>query len=128
MAANIDLASLGQFTGSERWFRHWTGAVHYTEGVHHLAMNGAAWLIDAIASYQTGKLLKGDLQYFQIWKLEAKDGKAVLTCQADSDRKPDVTQKIEFTDFPDGSVELYVELGSVDGINEHRVLMLTSER
>ena len=128
MAAKIELNTLGHFTGSQRWFRHWTGTVHYTEGAHYLERNGAAWLIDAIASYQTSKLLKGDLQYFQIWKLEAKDGKAVLTCKADSNKKPAVTQKIEFTDFPDGSVELYVELGSVDGINEHRVLMLTSER
>jgi len=128
MSATIDISELGHFTGSERWFRHWTGAVHFTEGVHYLVEHGAAWLVDAIASHQTGKLLKGDLREFQIWTLEAKGQKAVLTCKADSDRKPAVTQNIEFTDFPDGTVTLYLELGSIDGINEHRVLILTSER
>lgn len=128
MAATVDLAELDGFIGTERWFRHWTGAVHYTEGMHYLERNGAAWLIDAIASYQHGELLEGDLHYFQLWRLEAKNGKAVLTCRSDSDQEPVVTQQIEYTDFPDGGVDFYVELGSADGVNEHRVLMLCGER
>jgi hypothetical protein len=124
----VNLQELRQFIGSERWFRHWLGGLVYTEGVHYLTENGAAWLVDAIASHQKGKLLKGELREFQLWTLEVNGSKAVLTCKADSDRKPAVTQKIEYTDFPEGKIELYLELGSVDGVNEHRVLMLTSER
>jgi hypothetical protein len=142
MATTIDFSELAQFTGSERWFKHWTG-VYVTDGVHYLMENGAAWLVDAIASHQTGKLLDGDLKYFQIWTLEVRGPKsgegihpklssetrqATLTCKADSDVPPAVTQEIEFTDFPEGKIQLFLELGSIDGVNEHRVLMLTSER
>ena len=128
--ATINLNELGQFTGTQEWFRHafFGRTIYYTEGVHYLATNGAAWLVDAIASHQTGKLLQGDLKYFQLWKLEVKGSTAVLTCRADSDQKPVVTQKIEYTDFPEGGIELFLELGSVDGVNEHRVLMIPSER
>lgn len=128
MATTIDLSELGQFTGTQRWFRHFLANVVYTEGVHYIVENGAAWLIDAIASHQTGKLLKGDLREFQVWKFTSKNNKGVLTCQADSDRKPAVTQNVEYTDFPEGTIEFFLELGSVDGVNEHRVLMLPSER
>lgn len=128
MSATIDLSELAQFTGTEHWIRHWTGAVHFTDGVHYLTEHGAAWLVDAIASHQTGNLLEGDLKYFQIWTLEVKSSKAVLTCKADSDVPPAVTQNFEFTDFPEGKIQLFLELGSFDGVNEHRILMLTSER
>lgn len=129
MSTTIDLSQLGHFTGSQRYYRHWIGNIVLTEGVHYLASNGAGWLVDAIGSYQhKPKLKKGDLSEFQIWTLVSKDSSAVLTCKADSNTKPVVTQKIEYTDFPEGTITLYLELGSVDGVNEHRVLMLPSER
>jgi len=126
----IQLNELAHFTGSERWFRHWFGgALHYTEGVHYLAENGAAWLVDAIASHQLDpKLKKGDLRDFQLWTLEVTGSKGVLTVRADTDVPPAITQEIEYTDFPEGKLQLYAELGSIDGVNTHRVLMLTSER
>lgn len=127
MATTIDLGNLGQFTGTQTWYKHWLG-LYYTEGVHYLEQNGAAWLIDAIASHQTGKLLQGELREFQLWKFVSKKGKGVLTCRADSDQKPARTQRIEYTDFPEGEVEFFLELGSIDGVNSHRVLMLPSER
>lgn len=126
--ATINLDVLSQFSGSEKWYKHWLGGVIYTDGIHYLVENGAAWLVDAIASYQKGKLLEGDLKDFQIWTLEVADRKALLTCQADSDQKPVVSQKIEYTDFPEGKIKLYLELGSIDGINLRRILMLPSER
>lgn len=128
MATTIDLNDLRQFYGSENWYRHWLGGLLYTDGVQYLAKNGAAWLVDAIASHQTSKLKKGKLREFQIWTFESKKSKGVLTCRADSNTKPVVTQNIEYTDFPEGTVEFYVELGSVDGVNEAYILMLTSER
>ena len=44
---------LARFTGSERWYRHWSSpTIIYSEGVRHLAEEAAAyWLIDAIASH-----------------------------------------------------------------------------
>lgn len=115
---------LGQFTGSETFYRHWTRKLIYTEGIHYL-MDGAAWLVDAIASYQFDpKLFRTDLREFQLWELKVDLEKhtAVLTCKADSDRAAVVTQHIEFTDFPMEEITLYVERG------EHLTLMLPSER
>jgi hypothetical protein len=129
MSTTVNLANLHNFTGTENYYRHWTRALVYTDGIHYLMENGAAWLVDAVASYQKrAPLTKGDLKEFQIWELESKDGKAVLTCKADSNKKPAITQNIEFTDFPEGSIKLYVELGSLDGVKEELILMLTSER
>lgn len=124
----LNLNDLAHFTGTEHYYQHWARGLVYTDGVHHLATNGAGWLVDAIASYQFDQRLNGRLREFQLWELEAKDGKATLTCREDSGLAPAITQEIEYTDFPDGSVKLYVERGSVDGVNEVRVLMLTSER
>ena len=129
---NTNLQSeLSQFTGSERWFRHWTRQLVYTEGVEYLAKEaGAYWLIDAIASYQRDKRITGNqnLREMQFWKLTVKDGAGELTCVEDSGKPPAITQKIEFTDFPMESVELWLELGSVDGETPAYVLMLPSER
>lgn len=122
--------SLNHFTGTEGYFRHWTHRLVYTDGVKYLADNGAAWLVDAIASYQGDKRLTGNdmLRDMQFWKLTVTDGKAVLTCKADSGYAPAITQNIEFTDFPLDEVEVWVERGSVDGVNECMVAMLPSER
>lgn len=126
---SITQHDLDQFTGSTDMFRHWTRQLHYTTGVHYLCENGTAWLIDAIASHQFDPKLKtGDLKHFQIWELEVTGESALLTCRPDSDAEPAVSQEIEYTDFPLPSIKLYVELGSLDGVNEHLVCMLHSER
>lgn len=120
---------LAQFTGSEKFYRHWMSKLIYTQGLHYLEENGAAWLLDVIASYQLKPALNtGDLRDFQLWELKVKDGKGVVTCKADSDKPPVVTQKIEFTDFPLDSIKIFVEMGSIDGINECKIAMLPSER
>ena len=86
-------------------------------------------MLDVIASHQLKPDLNtGDLRDFQLWELKVKDGTGVVTCKADSDKKPVVTQKIEFTDFPLDSIEIFVEMGSIDGINECKIAMLPSER
>jgi len=41
---------------------------------------------------------------------------------------PAITQDIAFTDFPLDEVELWVEMGSIDGVNPAYVAMLPSER
>ncbi|MFM6191146.1 DUF6876 family protein [Planktothrix sp.] len=132
---NITLSDLSQFTGTETWYRHFTGLL-YTDGIQYLAEQAEAyWLIDAIASYQ--HQLKRDeyLAYFQVWVLSVagegerkypfllpEDGyKAVLTCWPDTPKegvKSAVIQQIEYTDFPLIELKLYVS---------DDVLMLPSE-
>ena len=107
---------LQQFTGTENYYKHWTGKLVNTEGVQYLAeTHEAHWLVTAIASYQP---VKGkEMDDFQLWELEVKDGSAVLTCRADSDEPAIITQIIPYTDFPE-SITLYLE---------NKVLLLPSE-
>lgn len=119
-----NLKNLDQFQGTEKYYRHWTRKLIYTDGIHFLTENGAAWLVDAVASYQhRPKLNTGDLAVFQLWELKVSGSKAVLTCKADTGVRAVVTQRIEYTDFPLPYIKLYVENGGMG-----RVLMLPSER
>jgi hypothetical protein len=112
-------AALAQFSGTENWWRHWTGRITYTDGVKFLAEKaGAFWLIDLVASHQTARLRQ---EAFQVWLLAVNRGKtpmAVATCRADTDTPELVRQEIEHTDFPLASIRLWL----VDS-----VLMLPSE-
>lgn len=100
---------LRAFCGSESLFRHCSGHLLYTEGVQYLAKHGKAyWLIDAIASHQSDVSRRGDLKYFQLWELDKKGQSAILTCRADTGVEPEVTQEIEYTDFPLPYIKLYV--------------------
>jgi hypothetical protein len=121
---------LRQFYGTEGYYRHWTGHLVYTDGVHYLVENGAAWLVDAIASHQINPALKAvpGMQDFQLWKLQVHKHPtpdmpemATLYGYEDSDKPPVITQKIEFTDFPLEEIKLFVERG------EELVLLLPSE-
>ena len=103
---------LNQFTGTENYYRHWIGGYVYTDGVKYLAEVGKCyWLIDAVFSYRRS-------EPFQIWSLEAKDNKAVLTMVEDTGRPELVRQEIGYTDFPLDYVKFYL----IDG-----VLLLPSE-
>ena len=126
----ITAENLLHFTGTEHHYRHWTKALIFTDGIHYLEENGAAWLLDVIASHQmNAKLKKGQLADFQVWELKVNPDKtAVVTCRADSKVPPAITQKIEYTDFPLDGIKLWVETGSIDGINTCKILMLPSER
>ncbi len=110
--------SLNQFTGTENYYRHWTGLIVFTDGVKYLADKaGAYWLIDLIASWQVRSKVKKCP--FQIWELKVnEDRTAVATMREDSDQPEVVRQEIPYTDFPLEKIKLYL----VDG-----VLMLPSE-
>jgi len=115
-------ADLGNFYGTEGYTRHWTRQMIMTDGAMHLNENGAAWLMDVIASYQSLKLDK-QTGGFQLWKLKVNiDKSCVVTCQKDSNTPNLVKQKIEYTDFPMSEITLYVE-----GEGDRRVCLLTSE-
>lgn len=130
MACTIDQNTLNQFYGSENFYRHWTQALVYTDGMQYISENGGGWLLDAIASYQNQKCLQqGMLRDVQFWELKVDTEKqsAVLTCVADSGQKPVVEQLIEYTDFP-FDIQINVERTSLDGKKEIMLMMLPSER
>lgn len=123
----VSIADLHQFTGTEHYYKHFTGLV-YTDGVKFLADNAEChWLIDAIASYQNHPKLKDETMQF--WTLET-DGKAAkLYVRQDKDCPKLIEQVIEHTDFPfQGKFDhLWLQHGSLDGVHPAKVLMLRSE-
>lgn len=122
----ITAENLAGFYGTTQHFKHSTGIL-YTDGIHYLNENGAAWLVDAIASHQGCKELDKDtFKYFQFWNLKifkssfgsVTGNAAVLTCCEDSGIAPVVTQKIEYTDFP-FDIDIWVENGVMILPSEH---------
>lgn len=115
-------SELVQFCGSQQWYRHPLRTLIMTEGTNHLYDNGAAWLMDVIASYQ-GVKLDRQTDGFQLWIIKVNaDKSATVTCQADSNTPIIIKQRIPYTDFPMPELKLYVE-----GINQERVCLLPSE-
>ncbi len=108
-------AELGQFTGTQRYYRNFTGLL-YTEGIRYLAERaGSYWLIDLVGSHQP-KLQ--DVR-FQVWGLEVKEDKSALVTMIEDDGEPlKVSQEIAFTDFPLNEFSFYC----IDG-----VMLLKSE-
>jgi hypothetical protein len=126
LAAELE-AELAHFTGTETytnlpypWLR---SKFLLTEGAKHLAEKAKAfWLMDAIASYQTNKLVAAEP--FQVWILTVNDKhQAILTC-TDGNETVLARQEIPCTDFPLQSITLYA---SQDEYLGGRVIMLTSE-
>lgn len=109
---------LGQFTGSTTYYRHFTNALVYTEGVRYLAEHGRLfWLVDVIASWQTRALKDRWLSEFQLWQLRITDGRGEVICLRDVDDEA-FRQEIGSVDSALDHVRLYVENG---------VLLLPSE-
>lgn len=108
-------AQLQQFTGTENYYKHFTG-IRYTDGVLFLAEElNCFWFLDIIASYQH-KLR--DVP-FQIWKVQVnKDNTGLVTMREDSDQPIKIRQELKYTDFPLDEYEVYC----IDG-----VILLKSE-
>ena len=108
---------LKQFSGLNAPYRHGLDPrVIYTEGVQFLAERaGAYWLLDVIVSYLTPRFVEEAAQvderirFLQFWWLEvAPDRSAVVTARADYKvGTPFVTHKIDFTDFPLESADIW---------------------
>ncbi len=118
-----------------------------TDGVKTMAdLCGAFWLLDCIASYQpqirsraelynasmkSGFVRRDLAEYrplleWQFWHLDVTaDRSACLTCKADTDRPNVVEQRIQFTDFPLTSIDIWVADGGpeINGITS-MVMML----
>lgn len=107
---------LNQFTGTEHYYNYL--GIKLTDGVKYLAeAGGAFWLINIVASYQTGKIKKIP---FQVWtlKVDLEKKTGVVTMKEDTGMPDLVTQNLEYTDFPLNEVSLWL----IDG-----VLILPSE-
>lgn len=120
------LSDLGQFIGTEEYYRYPFGLALLTEGVKYLADAAEChWLLDAIASYQPELITHSDrrLHDIQFWTLKVNaDHSAVLTCQADSGEPPAIRQRIGYTNFPLSEIQIWVA-GDANG----KVAMLPSE-
>jgi Family of unknown function (DUF6876) len=104
--------NLNQFHGTAQYYKHLfpgKSPLLITEGCKYVrdACN-AYWLFDALLSYQSNKILR-DIN-FQVWEFRRlkKDLSWVLTCRQDSDKKPILTQFIEFSDFPLDSIKIWI--------------------
>lgn len=107
-------AELRHFTGTQRYFKNFTGLL-YTEGIQYLAEQaGSHWLIDLVGSHQPRLNAR-----FQVWKLEVREDKSALVTMIEDDGEPiRVSQEIAFTDFPLNEFSFYC----IDG-----VMLLKSE-
>jgi hypothetical protein len=111
----------GDFTGTENYYRHMIPGHVITDGIKAMADKYKAyWLIDIVFSWQ----LKANVQKetFQLWTIKCENKSAVVTMKPDSDEIPLVKQDIEYTDFPEGELQMYF---IDDGTN--KVLLLPSE-
>jgi hypothetical protein len=121
----MNLENLDQFSSTENYYSNKNYPFLYTDGVKYLAKNGAYWLLDAIASWQSEPIIKSnqDLSQIQFWKLKVNpDQSASLICERDTD-EPVITQKIPLTDFPIPGITLYL----CDMRTGQGVLILPSE-
>jgi hypothetical protein len=109
----LDPVVLGQFTGTEQWFRHGLARnVLYTEGVQYVAETaGAYWLLDEIAFGQHRPKIRRE--EFQVWKLVvAENGTAKLFVEDGNDNKV-WSKRIDYTDFPEGGITLWFTGGTI---------------
>ena len=112
----LTINELRQFTGTEHWYKHLSGYL-YTDGVLYVAQEGGAfWLVDKILFTTRAK---NNLQEFGVWKLEVNEDKsAILVCE-DGNYHELYREKIEWTDFPLNTVELWLENGVLILPGEH---------
>jgi hypothetical protein len=127
----IDTDDLAQFYGTEGYLQYSPlfPRMFLTDGAKYVAenggTNGAFWLMDAIASHQPQALKNESLREIQFWTLTINpDRSADLVCRVDCDRKPTITQHIEYTDFDLPKIDLWV--GPLDGVSKY-VIYLPSE-
>jgi Family of unknown function (DUF6876) len=96
---------LEQFHGTENYYKHQFGLIHYTDGIKYLAENAECyWLIDIVASYQLDVAIRNES--FQVYKLKVKNEAAELEI-SDGNENILAEQKIAFTDFPLTAISLW---------------------
>ena len=104
--------NISQFRGTQEYHKHLfpgKSPLLLTDGCKYIRDHcNAYWLFDSLLIYQDHKSLR-DVN-FQVWEFRRlkKDLSWVLTCREDSDKKPIITQFIEFSDFPLDSIKIWV--------------------
>ncbi len=94
--------------------------MNYTDGVKAMAKKTESyWLLDAIQSFLRSVLAHDRLYEFALVRFESNpDGSAVLTIREDSHFPPAFVRHFNFTTFPVGRFEMFLE---------HGVLLLKTE-
>ncbi len=104
----LDRLELRQFTGSENWYRHpLIRTILFTDGAKYVAdQAGAYWLLAEIALAQKyDKAIAGE--GFQLWKLVVHgNNTGILICE-DGNGRAVMSKPLDYTDFPQGGIELY---------------------
>ena len=109
------MPDLSGFTGTSEYHKlTMFGGLKFTDGWAHLAQEvGAFWLADIVASVQYKKKVI-DNRNFIVWRIVVKDNEAVVDSYSDSEEdgtyskdKLIYKQKINYTDFPEGTFEWY---------------------
>ncbi|NHN82677.1 hypothetical protein GOB80_12175 [Acetobacter ghanensis] len=97
-----------------------------TDGAAYLARNGAAWLLDIVASARLVPAVRR--AEFECWTLRVdltKQCAEVVCTDGNGEREANILyrQHLDYTDFPLAELKLYVVADSDLG----KVVMLTSE-
>ena len=106
------LALKRELAGHSGTSQYWKGALtlDYTDGVKNLHETAKCyWLIQDISIVSKMKFRNVP---FQVWELRVKDMVGELTMKGDSGKPVKYRQRYSYTDFPEGTFELWV----IDGV------------
>ena len=125
--AQISRSALAGFTGTCNYYR-WMGGLVLTDGVHYLARNGAAWLIDIVASVRGIAAIQREPAEFWTLTVHSQTSRGTIVCtdggKGENGEAVELyRQDIPFTDFPLSELSLYVILDHALG----KVVLLPSE-
>lgn len=96
-----------EYTGTEHYYKHVLTGVTYTDGVRAVATKlNAYWLIDAICSYMRK-------ESFQAWILTVINKTGLLEMREDDGKPVLVQQQFKYTDFPEGTMKMYLIDGTL---------------
>ncbi|MFT8718489.1 DUF6876 family protein [Acetobacter sp.] len=106
----INRNDLAQFTGTTQYYR-WLGGLVLTDGAHFLASNGAAWLLDVLASVQSLPSMRAEERQFWTLSVDLEQHRGVIVCTDGGkglQREQEIyRQDIEYTDFPLTEIKLF---------------------
>lgn len=101
------LHGLAMHTGSETCYRHWAGALRFTEGVKFLADEaGAYWLIDNITAFRLDAKVR--CEEFVLWRLLVNADRSATLIAEDGNENELLRQHVPWTDFPLEEISLYL--------------------
>lgn len=100
--------ALGDFTGTESWFRHpLFRKFLYTEGVQFLAENAESyWLLDMIFGFQyDAEAVRAEP--FQTWDLTVSENETAILACGNGNGDTVFSHTLTYTNFPLPKIRLY---------------------